>query len=132
MYRFALKTMLVLFAIMICISCDKKGHEGEIVNVDEISFENYPKVDGSTSANVLNTMIACKLLGVRYEWIRPSNIISNEWTLKPNSEDIPKEYAQFFNERVITSQTHGAFINLIDGTADIIITHRTISLDEKV
>jgi phosphate transport system substrate-binding protein len=29
------------------------------------------------------------------------------------------------------SQTHGAFMNLIDGNADIILTHRTVSPDEK-
>ena len=31
----------------------------------------------------------------------------------------------------MTSQTHGAFMNLIDGEADIILTHRTVSPDEK-
>ena len=38
---------------------------------------------------------------------------------------------EFFGKHVMTSQTHGAFMNLIDGNADIILTHRTISPDEK-
>ena len=46
-------------------------------------------------------------------------------------EDIPEKYRDFFDKRVITSQTNGAFLNLIDGKADIILTHRTISPDEK-
>ena len=129
MYRFVLHTVLVLSAIVVCAGCGKENDN--IKGIEGISFENYPKVDGSTSARALNVMVACKLLGVRYEWMQPSYIVTNEWTLKTNSEDIPKRYEDFFGERVMTSQTHGAFLNLIDGTADIILTHRTISSDEK-
>jgi phosphate transport system substrate-binding protein len=47
-------------------------------------------------------------------------------------EEIPQKYRyDFFSKRVVTSQTHGAFMNLIDGNVDIILTHRTISSDEK-
>ena len=102
----------------------------EIVGIENISFENYPLVDGSTSASVLNTMIACKLLGIRYFWLAPG--IFTDWTLRPQMDDIPEQYKNFFGTRIKSSQTHGAFMNLIDGTADIILTHRTISPDEKV
>ena len=74
-------------------------------------------------------MVACKLLGLRYEWMPPA--VVSEWTLHPNWEDLPEQYKTFFGERVKSSKTHGAFINLIDGNADIILTHRTISPDEK-
>jgi phosphate transport system substrate-binding protein len=74
-------------------------------------------------------MVACKLLGLRYEWMPPA--VVSEWTLQPNWEDLPEQYKTFFGERVKSSKTHGAFINLIDGNADIILTHRTISPDEK-
>ena len=33
--------------------------------------------------------------------------------------------------KALTSQTHGAFMSLIDGNVDIIVTHRAISPDEK-
>jgi phosphate transport system substrate-binding protein len=85
-------------------------------------------VDGSTSTKPLNALIACKLLGLRYEWM-PG--IVGEWSVQPNSEDIPEAYSDFFGERVKASRTHNAFMNLIDGNADIILTHRTISPDEK-
>jgi len=98
-------------------------------SIEGINFENYPKVDGSTSASVLNTMVACKLLGVSYFWVAPG--IVSEWFLQPKYEDLPEQYKDFFGQRVKTSQTYGAFINLIDGNADIILTHRTISPDEK-
>jgi len=114
----------LFFCVMIfCISCEKEPH---FAGIEGITFENYPKVDGSTSARALNQMVACKLLGLRYEWMLS---FSEEWSL--TSEDIPKKYEDFLWERIKTSQTHGAFMNLIDGSVDIILTHRTVSPDEK-
>ena len=116
------------FAFIFCViilftSCDKESHS---VGIEGISFENYPKVDGSTSSRALNQMVACKLLGISYEWTK---WFSEEWYLNP--KNIPKEYEDFLWERIKTSQTHGAFMNLIDRNADIILTQRTISPDEK-
>jgi phosphate transport system substrate-binding protein len=104
--------------------------EDNFVGIEGISFDNYPKVDCSTSARELNRMVACKLLGVRYMW----NTLVTEWFLQPACMDIPEQYDRcgFFWERIMTSQTHGAFMNLINNEAEIIFTHRTISLDEKV
>ncbi|MBE0662495.1 MAG: substrate-binding domain-containing protein [Bacteroidales bacterium] len=119
--------VLTLFAIIIYISCDKE--EENFIGIKNISFENYPKVDGSTSSSVLNAMVACKLLEVSYKWVEPG--VVSEWTLQPVYEEIPDQYKDFFWQRVRSSKTHGAFINLIDGEADIILTHRTISHDEK-
>jgi phosphate transport system substrate-binding protein len=128
MYRIRLITVLISCAV-ICTSCDKNEPDF-FSGIDNISFENYPKVDGSTSARALNHMVAYKLLGVRYKW-EQDPWSSGEWGLKPYEEiDIPK-YQDFFENRVKTSQTHGAFMNLIDGNTDIILTHRTISPDEK-
>jgi phosphate transport system substrate-binding protein len=67
-------------------------------------------------------------LGFRYEWV--SDIVG-EWSLRPFQEDIPEEYPNFFDERIKVSQTHGAFMNLIDNNVDIILTHRTLSPDEQ-
>jgi phosphate transport system substrate-binding protein len=121
------KTGLAVVAILwSCSSCSPaENNENGIHN---ISFANYPRVDGSTSTKPLNEMVACQLLNIRYEW--NSNIVG-EWSLKPDSEDIPADYSGFFGDRIKASQTHGAFMNLIDGEADIILTHRTISPDEK-
>ena len=129
MNRLILFSVLGLLAAILLVSCEKKEpKEEEIVGIEDISFENYPKVDGSTSATVLNTIVACKLLGIRYTW----TTLVQEWHVSPHNPDIPEPYRYvFFGTHVLTSQTHGAFINLIDGNADIILTHRTISPDEK-
>ena len=144
---------MIVFALIcgvVLTNCDKNDQKNEddivgiediseddIIGIDDISFENYPKVDGSTSARALNQMIACKLLGIRYEWemltgnpaVTP---MYYEWVVAPKMEDIPTQYkVDFFGKRVMTSQTHGAFMNLIDSKTDIILTHRTISPDEK-
>ena len=37
--------------------------------IKDITFENYPRVDGSTSTYPLSKIIACKLLNIEYEWI---------------------------------------------------------------
>ena len=122
--RFAFLTTFVLSAIfLVYISCEK--NESEIVGIKDISLKNYPRVDGSTSANILNTMVFCKLLGVDYSWM----VLVQEWFLQPSMQD--EKVRDCYHERIKTSQTHGAFMNLINGNADIIITHRTISPDEK-
>jgi phosphate transport system substrate-binding protein len=121
---------VMMIPLLLCfISC---SHAGELDNgqtlIDGITFENYPRVDGSTSTKPLNALIACKLLGIRHEW--QSNLVG-EWSVALNEEDIPEDYAGFYGERIKATQTHNAFVNLIDSNADIILTHRTISPDEK-
>lgn len=126
------KKMFGIFLVLLAIGfvgCNNDDENEEFVGIENISFDNYPKVDGSTSSSVLNMMVACKLLGTSYRWIEPG--IMSEWTLHPVYEELPDQYRNFFSERIKTSQTHGAFMNLIDGEADIILTHRTVSSDEK-
>lgn len=115
--------LLSLSAIALCASCEKI--EPEFVGIEGISLENYPKVDGSTSSSILNTMVFCKMLGVNYFW----GHLVEEWFLQPSIED--EKVRDCFHERIRSSRTNGAFINLIDGNADIIVTHRTISPEEK-
>jgi phosphate transport system substrate-binding protein len=68
-------------------------------------------------------------LGVPYIWLEPG--VDTEWTLHPKYDELPDQYRTFFGQYIKSSQTHGAFMNLIDGEADVILTHRTISPDEK-
>ena len=113
MYRFVLHTVLVFSAITVCVGCGKGIQDShhcpcferelpvefvpidpvddkKFVGIKNISFENYPKVDGSTSASVLNMMIACKQLGLNYEWtMSPSISALGEWTVSPVWSDIP-------------------------------------------
>lgn len=124
------RCLLLLLLIISITGCNKEnGENEEFVGIENISFDNYPKVDGSTSSSVLNMMIACKLLKTPYRWLEPGAL--SEWTLHPKYEELPEQYRNFFGERIKSSRTHGAFMNLIDKDADIILTHRTMSPDEK-
>jgi uncharacterized repeat protein (TIGR02543 family) len=96
---------------------------------DIISFENYPVVDGSTSTYSFSQLIACKFLDIPYIWTTPYPP-TTEWALHPTG-GLPEQHRYFFRDHVLRSQTHGAFLNLIDGNADIIFNHRTMSPDER-
>ncbi|WP_291530761.1 substrate-binding domain-containing protein [Bacteroides sp. UBA939] len=127
--------VVALLATTVFISCQKETPEEEgFTSIDNISMENYPKVDGATATWALNRMIACKLLGVEYTWSRA--IGGGERGIVPVYEqfenwDESHAFSNFLNERVKNSQTHGAFTNLIDGNADIIVVSSHPSPSEK-
>ncbi|MDR2064097.1 MAG: substrate-binding domain-containing protein [Prevotellaceae bacterium] len=75
-----------------------------------------PLLDGSTSNEPLNRIIAAKLLGRDYQWLYMGNYYS-----------VMTDVAYLIK----TSQTHNAVINLIDKNADIILSARKMSLDEE-
>jgi len=135
MNRFTLIAVLALSVTLICTGCNKEvrpeekilGREINFIGIEDISFENYPKVEGSASATILNRMVALKMLDVRYFW----RSLVAEYFLFPYSDDFPEQHRSFIDRRVKTSPTHNAFMNLINGEADIIVTHRTISPEEK-
>jgi phosphate transport system substrate-binding protein len=117
-------SFLVMAAVcLLTFSMAGCGESETPSRIEDLTFDNYPHVDGSTSCRHLNQIVACKLLDIPYVWALP---LVDEWYVIP-----PQEYRDFLWQRIVTSQTHGAFTNLIDGNADIILTHRTMSPDEK-
>ena len=90
-----------------------------------LTLDNYPRVDGSTSTAPLNILVACKLLDIGYDWTNYS--VMNMRALEPNLKD----NAEKFWEQIKSSQTHESFINLIDDQADLILSARAMSSDEK-
>ena len=96
-----------------------------LFKISGLTIDNYPSVDGSTSTAPLNILIACKLLDIPHEW--GQNGYAYAWEIKPYLKDNSEK----FWERVKSSQTHESFINLIDHKADLTLSARTISLDEK-
>ena len=94
--------------------------------IDGITPENYPAVDASTATAPLQTPIACKLLGMRYDW---ALAMDGTFTIYPWWEDIPAGFNYF--ERIKTSKTHDAILNLIDKKVDFILSARKMSEDEK-
>lgn len=88
---------------------------------------SYPSVDGSTSTYPLGVLLACQILGVPYEWRTPP---AAERTVFPDRREHPLLAAQI--EREIQHHgTHQAYVNLIEGKADLILVAREPSEPER-
>jgi len=110
MKRFALIRLafITLFATVFCTSCEKiEKFESKLI--ENLTLDNYPRVDGSTSTLPLNVVIACELLGMDYEQYQ--NEKDDTWGIKPilNNKTNRK-----FEEKIKSSKTHESFINLIN------------------
>jgi len=123
-------SIILVFIVLFFISCP--GEVDDDINpqlrvIDGFTFENYPKVDGSSSARPLNIYIACRLLGIKHKWLK--NDLNGLWGIEPILKS--NNNSRRFNELIRSNGTHQSFINLIDKQADFILTARKISSDEK-
>jgi len=135
MKKFAIIGLLIATVVIAVVACKNEESDETKVFADDIdpkrkivegfTFDNYPLVDGSTSAEPLNILLACKLLGIDYQW--ESEI--NGWKIEPIIRNVVN--SMNFWKLIRTSQTHQSFINLIDKKADIILSARAMSPDEK-
>ena len=101
-----------------------------------LTVESYPKVDGSTSAQPLLMMTACKILRAQYGWVydesNDSRQLHASWMaemmagLATESESLCNQ----INQIVHSHGTGEAFVNLIKKNADLILTARLPSDDE--
>ncbi len=87
-----------------------------------ITLANFPRLDGSTSTSPLGTMIGCHFFETNCEWV--------EWI------DGSHHLAPFLNEAeefpsIVHNGTHGAYENLIQNNADLILVARLPSPDEE-
>ena len=121
-----LRLLSIALLIIALFACKEEKADALFV-IEGITTDTYPKVDGSTSTDPLQKIIACKLLGCNYYW-RQQLESNGTWAIQPDYEDIPYS---FFADRIKTSQTHNSFINLIDKNADFILSARKMSDDEK-
>ncbi|MCD7941595.1 MAG: hypothetical protein LUH50_16950 [Bacteroides intestinalis] len=65
------RILFVLFLSLVAIGLTGCNKDDEVfIGIDGIAVDNYPRIDGSTSTDPLNKLIACKLFGWRYEWLR--------------------------------------------------------------
>lgn len=132
---------LVLLAVLIPpISCDKLEKEREktqIEGFDDLTLDNFPFIDCSTSTSPLRDMVMYNLLDIKYKW--GLDIVSGSqyalWWDMPEGmvqgSDQHKKFAARLNELTRSNGSHGAYQNLIDGNTDLIIDSRDISRNES-
>ena len=92
--------------------------------IEGLTIDNYPIIDGSTSTFPLNTIIASRLLGINFKWVEGRELRHIEPNLNKNNRN------RLF-QQVRNSQTHQSFVNLINNKADIVLSARRMSPDEK-
>jgi len=104
--------------------CEKSANDSIKVNLDSLTIENYPKVDGSTSAHPLQVLIACEILGIDYSWT--DSWFDETYRVVPSMDKKP-DVAQFIMDSIVHNGTHASYVNLINGKDDVIIVARTAS-----
>src|SRR5262249_11487870 len=100
-----------------------------------LTVKNYPRVDGSTSAQPLLMMTACRILAARYDWLPSQDDSRQLWAsgivemAEGRSDSRP--LCEQINELVQTHGTGEAYVNLIRKNADLIVAARLPSADES-
>jgi phosphate transport system substrate-binding protein len=90
---------------------------------------DFPKIDGSTTARPLLRLIACDLYDVPCVWSAPADA-GVERAFVPDPAAVVSDEAAEAVNNVKTNGTNKAYINLVDGKADLIIVARAPSADE--
>jgi len=116
-----MKKIFLLILVCSIFSANFLFSQQDFQGISGINATNYPRVDGSTSTNPLNYIVAAKLLDAEYEWI--SGTGGRDVIIKNNTPDL--------RWTIKCSQTHQAIINLIDNQTDLIIVARKMSADER-
>ncbi len=107
----------------------------------KITFDNYPKVDGSTSTQPLQMLVACKVFGLRTGWVHveqddtrylwPSPRLGE--AVQPEGKiDLHQDYwlCQYIGALVQPHGTSESYINLISKRVDLVLAARLPSDDE--
>lgn len=98
-------------------------------DISSLDARTYPRVDGSTSTQPLQVLLACTILNVPCVWHEEDFLDTTRWYGPDFLRDDPEGRA----ERVRSIQhsgTHGSYMNLIQGAADLILVARPPSDDE--
>ena len=107
----------------------------DFVGIEGLTMDNYPRVDGSTSTDPLNSIIAARLLDLEYGWTKDHPLRTGFmaysvciWGLYDKQTF---KFDPFYTTNLKCTQTHNAIIGLIDGKNDLIIVARKMSADER-
>ncbi len=119
------QTLLCTLACLLLASCDKSETPAPPFVIEGITTENFPRLDGSTSALPLQSILTCELLGIDWTWERRL-AYDGIYYVCPDYDQTPGD----FHDRFSASGTHEAYVNLIDGTKDLILVARAPSQDE--
>jgi len=125
-------TLVILLTLAIFAACENNEYESKII--PELTLNNYPVIDGSTSSKPLNMIIACILLGIDYEW-KYDYVGSGEFKFATGTRSVVPKVNNSTNKKINSiiksSNTHNSFLNLINKKVDMTFSARKMSADEK-
>lgn len=99
------------------------------VSLEGLTVENYPMVDGSTSARPLQQQIACHVFGLKCAWTQ-GFLFDDTWSILPDFDDPGPEEEALFLFNLQHFGTHEAYMNLIRDDTELILVARQPSDDE--
>ena len=121
--------LATLAGLFLFLACGKEP-EPEIV-LTHVTLEEWPMTDCSTSTSPTRDLVAYQLLGIPYRW-EVSYFSLSEYMLIPDLEKMESTFSYAdFKSKNLCSGTHDAYMNLLEGKADVIIVSRDISRNEK-
>jgi len=138
-----MKKLILLFFLLLPVACGKLDqpfvdpNAEEDFRIDGLTLDNFPFIDCSTSTSPLRDMVMYSLLDIPYEWgfdVVNGSQYAVTFRLPAGMELGSEEHkylANILNKRLRRSSgSHGAYVNLIDGTTGVIIDSRDISRNE--
>lgn len=124
------RLLIILLSLFPILPCNGEDN----TELKDITVSNFPIIDGSDSTSPLRYILMCKLLGFDYEW-QASPFVQNPdeapKQVMPIYTCSEEEMRELRTKRLLNSNTHQSFVNLIDDKVEVIITARSISRDEK-
>ena len=118
---------VAFLSIAVFSSCEKENVD--IRDFKDITFEEWPLTDCSTSTGPVRDIVAYKLLGVSYKW-EVSFLSPTYYMIRPHFPEAGFTYNDYLTKNPC-SGTHGAYMNLMEGKTDVIVASRDISRNEK-
>ena len=138
-------TRVVGIALVLLTAFSMPVFPSDQITTHTLHVDQYPIVDGSTSTQPLGVLTACRLTHTSFAWGKPG--ISGERRLYPTikaydpgarlsleftGSDLHDQAMILWKleEKIRHTATHSSYINLISGSADLIIVAREPSDDE--
>ena len=123
-----MKSRSTLIAVIICLVLSTCSQTSDLrltstpVELPSPTDDGFPRVDGSTSTAPLGAMIVCTMMEVPCEWVTFGD--GNRY-LMPDLTGYQGDFPGIGHHG-----THSAYLNLINGEADLILVARSPSMQE--
>ena len=118
---------IICYAALVALLSGCNGIENPEGDLKGIKLEDWPMTDCSTSTGPVRDIVAYSLLGIPYHW-DIDWLGASTYIVYPDFSGF--DFSEFYRKNPC-SGTHEAYMNLIEGSTDVIIASRDISRNEK-